>query len=499
MTISKREVKKVSAARGAVLVVAMRWTDRLIGLVSTLILARLLVPEDFGIVAMASVVVGLIDTLLDLGVGSALVQNRDAAREEFDTAWTLRILQAAVAALAIWLAAPFAADYFRDPRVLDVIRLMALTILIGGFENIGIVAFQKNMEFGKDFQFFFFRRLAGFSVTMVLAFVFQSYWAMVVGALSGRLAGVALSYWLHDYRPRLTLVRVAKLWSFSQWVLVRNLGVYGQMQLDKFLVGRRTDATTLGAYTLADEIASMPTTELLAPLGRVLFPVFVKVADDAEKLRAVFCKAIGVQSLFALPAGVGLALVAEDAVLFLLGEKWRIAIPMVQTLALISVFSALSHSSAYLLLALGQVRLQAMLAWLQLILLATLALVFFPEAGAMGIAYVRLATTALGLFVFVAFVLHYVKAVRLSDFVAHTWRPLFATGAMALVLSNIPRFEWLPNVGQLCLLIASGAMVYGLSIICTWRISGCAEGAETYLLEQVRMKERFFKLMRVSK
>ena len=250
----------------------MRWTDRLIGLASTLVLARLLLPDDFGIVAMASVVVGLIDTLLDLGVGSALIQNKDAAREEFDTAWTLRLMQAVLAAVSIWLLAPLAAEYFRDTRVLDVIRVMAFAILIGGFENIGIVAFQKNMEFGRDFQFFFFRRIAGFVVTIALAFWLHSYWAMVVGAIVGRIVGVAISYWLHDYRPRFSLVRLKEIWSFSQWILIRNLGDYGVMQVDKFLVGRRTDASTMGSYALADEIASMPSTELLAPLSRVLFP-----------------------------------------------------------------------------------------------------------------------------------------------------------------------------------------------------------------------------------
>ena len=112
MPISKREIKPVSVVRGALLVVGMRWTDRLIGFVSTLILARLLLPEDFGIVAMASIIVGLIATLLDLGVGSALIQNKHAAREEFDTAWTLRLMQAVFVALFIWLLAPFAAEYF---------------------------------------------------------------------------------------------------------------------------------------------------------------------------------------------------------------------------------------------------------------------------------------------------------------------------------------------------------------------------------------------------
>ena len=490
MSISDQEIKRVSVARGAVLVVGMRWTDRLIGLVSTLILARLLLPEDFGIVAMASIVVGLIDTLLDLGVGSALVQNKHAAREEFDTAWTVRLVQSAFVALLIWLAAPFAAEYFRDPRVLDVIRVMALTTLIGGFENIGIVAFQKNMEFGRDFQFFFFRRIAGFVVTIALAFLLQSYWAMVIGAVVGRTTGVVISYWLHDYRPSFSIVRLKQIWSFSQWILVGNIGSYGLMQIDKFLVGRRTDAATMGSYALADEIASMPTTELLAPLSRVLFPVFVNAANDSEKLRVAFCKAIGVQTLLALPAGVGLCMVASDVVPLLLGERWLQAIPLIQTLALISVFSALSYSSSYLLMTLGRVNLLAVAAWLRLGLLGFLVVIVFPEAGAQGIAHIRLATTALGFVFFVCMVLHYVEPLRLKDFIGHAWRPVLSTGIMAVSLSIFPRFDSLLLFVQVILSVAFGAGVYVCALMVLWRISGCCDGAETYLLEQLHVKDR---------
>ena len=497
MPISKRKIKPVSVVKGALLAVGMRWTDRLIGLVSTLILARLLLPEDFGIVAMASIIVGLIATLLDLGVGSALIQNKHAAREEFDTAWTLRLMQAGFVALFIWLLAPFAAEYFRDPRVLDVIRVMALTMLIGGFENIGIVAFQKNMEFGRDFQFFFFRRIPAFVVTIALAFWMHSYWAMVIGAIVGRTVTVGVSYLLHDYRPCFSMVRLKQIWSFSQWILVRNLGGYAQAELDKFLVGRRTDAATMGSYALADEIAAMPGNELLAPLGRVLFPAFVSVADDSERLRAMFCKAFGVQTLLALPASVGLVMVAGDAVPVLLGERWLSVIPLVQTLALIGAFSALTHSSSYVLLALGKVSLQALIFWLLLGVLVFLATIIFPDAGAQELAHIRLATSAFGLILFVALVSYYVEALRLSDFVKHAWRPVFSTGIMALVLSVLPRFEFLALILQLSLSIVLGIVIYTSAIIILWRTSGAQDGAETYLFEQMRLKDKIFKWLRV--
>ena len=499
MSISKREINRVSVAKGAVLVVGMRWTDRLIGLISTLILARLLLPEDFGIVAMASIVVGLIDTILDLGVGSALVQNRQAGRDDFDTAWTLRLLQSALVALLIFLSAPFAVEFFHDPRVFDVIRVMALTTLIGGFENIGIVAFQKNMEFGRDFQFFFFRRIAGFVVTIALAFLLQTYWAMVIGAVVGRLAGVALSYVMHDYRPKFSKASLRQIWSFSQWILVANLGSYGLKQIDKFLVGRRTDAATMGAYALADEIAAMPTTELLSPLSRVLFPVFVEAAENPERLRVAYCMALGTQSLIALPAGVGLCMIATDIVPLLLGDRWSQMIPLIRTLALISVFSALTYSASYLLMTLGKVNLLAFDAWIRLALMAILLLFAFPDAGAQGIAMIRLATTALGFVFFACLVLYYVKSIRLMDFLKNTWRPLLSTGIMACALSIFPRFDGLALFIQVLLSIAFGFAIYLCAILGFWRLSGCCDSAENYLLNKLGLKERFLVIMRCEK
>lgn len=488
MSFSNKPTRAVSVARGAVLVVTMRWTDRLIGIVSTLILARLLVPADFGIVAMASLVVALIDTLLDLGVNTALVQNREAKRDDFDTAWTLRLMQSTLAAVLIAIfGAPLAAEYFNDPRVVDVLRIMAITVLFSGFENIGIVAFQKNMEFGRDFRFFFLRRLAGFVITIALALWLHSYWAMVIGALGGRLVGVWLSYALHDFRPRLSLARIKQLWGFSQWILVRNLGAYGTHQLDKILVGRRTDAATLGAYSLADDIAAMPTGELLAPLGRVLFPAFVQAAHDPAELRRTYCLALGVQAIVALPAGVGLALVADTAVPLLLGEQWQAGIPLVQTLALLNVAIAMMHSSGYLLLTLGKVRLQAIFSWLQLGMLASMTLLAFPQAGAEGIANIRLAVSIVAMLAFLGMVVHAVPGLGWRHVLSNIWRPVFATGGMAAALIFISISPDVAPVLRLVVDVLVGGAVYSVLLLLFWFTQKMPLGAERYLLEKLHL------------
>ncbi len=209
--------------------------------------------------------------------------------------------------------------------------------------------------------------------------------------------------------------------------------------------------------------------------------------------------AVGAQSLLALPAGVGLCMIAGDIVPLLLGEKWLQAIPLIRTLALISVFSALTYSSAYLLITLGRVNLLAFEAWMRLALMAMLVMVAFPDAGAQGIAMIRLATTALGFVFFVCLVLYYVEVIRLMDFLRNTWRPLLSTAIMALALSVFPRLDGLALFAQVLVSIVVGAGVYLCAILFFWRLSGCCESAESYFLEKLCVKERLLKLMRCGK
>ena len=331
--------------------------------------------------------------------------------------------------------------------------------------------------------------------TISLALLLHSYWAMVLGAMTARVAGVGLSYWMHDFRPRFSLARFASLWSFSQWILVRNLGSYGAQQTDKLLVGRRADAGSLGAYTVADQISAMPTGELLMPLGRVLFPVFARAKGNPNELQRAFCLALGVQALVAVPAGVGLALVADLATALLLGEKWLEAIPFVQTLALTNVFLALTHSSGYLLLALGRVKLQAILSWAQFALLLALLLLVFPGGDAQSIAFVRLGVAALIVPLLLAMVLAAVPLVRIRDLIAHTYRPILATAVMGavLLLLDLPT-SW-PLWARLASEILTGVCMFTASVLLLWRLAKYRDGAERYLLNVLRFKHRLGRIM----
>lgn len=478
--------RSVSAALGALIVIAMRFTDRAIGVISTMILARILLPADFGIIAMSFVVVGLVDVLLDLGVAIVLVQKSHATQDDYDAAWTLRLIQSAIAALVVFAAAYPANNYFHDARVTSVIQVLALATFIAGFENIGIVTFQKRMEFGQEFRFFFAKRMAGFLATLIAALLLHSYWAMVIGTLVGRAVGVLLSYAMHPMRPRWQFAHIRSILSFSSWNLIRGIGAYLMDNLHRLLVGRRENASVMGAYSLASDITAIPTTELLAPMNRVLFPLLVAAKDSPQQFKDLFLRAIGVQALLGIPAGVGLALVAPELVRALLGERWMMAVPFVQIMGGTNVVTALMSSSGYVLLALGKANASAGYGWLQVAIFASLAVLLIPDGGALAIAQLRLGVAFVGLLIFVGVIRRQYPLWTRSDLLQSVWRPCLAAGVMALVLHALPAMSGLPALAALLLKGVLGAAIYAGALFVLWRLAGQPAGAESYLLAQAR-------------
>lgn len=462
----------------------MRWTDRLIGLISTIVLARLLLPEDFGIIAMASLAIGLVDVFLNLGVHVAIIQNREATQDHYNTAWTLRLIQTAIATFALLICSSLAADYFRDPRVEPVLQVLSFMLLLAGMENIGLVAFQKNMQFGAETKFLLIRRLSGFFITLAGAVLLRSYWALVIGTLASRAIGVALSYRMHPMRPKLSLSKFREIFGVSQWMLVRSVGFYFHDNLHRILVGRWFSATTLGGYTLGCEISSMPSDELLAPLNRVLFPAFAEVKGDSERLKRMFLLAQGVQILVAFPAAVGLVLVAPEAVFLLLGEKWMAVVPFVEVLALANIVYAMTTSGNYVLIVLGKIKFIALTTWMQVGLFAGIALTVLLGREAIDVAWLRLGIAGGGLWLSFYILIRAFPVVGWGDLLHTCMRPLLGVAAMGAVLTAVGPYLNLPIALVCAVKVVLGAVVYVGGVMLLWQVVGRPPGPEAYLLDK---------------
>jgi O-antigen/teichoic acid export membrane protein len=479
-----------SIARGIGWMLLFKLTERSLGILSTLVLVRLLAPADFGVVAMAQSVIVMVQLLAAFGFDVALIRDQSASEEHYHTAWTMNAaLGALITAIVVALAAPIAAFYGK-PELFWVVCALALASLFSGLENIGVVAFRKELRFRSEFGYQVSRKVVAIAVTLPLAFLFRSYWALVAGTLTSALAGTVMSYVVHPFRPRFCTAKARELLDFSRWLLVGNVIGFVRERSSDFFIGRLAGPAALGAYNVSYEISNLPTTELSAPINRALMPGFSAMAHDMAALRRTYLQAFGLLVFMAVPAAVGILALADYLVPVLLGARWLDAVPLVQMLAITGVFQALQSSSATALIATGHPKSVFSTNGLYAAVLILFLAVFVPARGAVGAA---LATAAAVVVATPVFLLHLRRhvGVLFIDLGRRLWRPFVAAAAMlVLVRWLLPAYTadmstW-SALGHLLggALAAGAAYLAGVSAL--WWLAGRPEGAEHAVLDHLR-------------
>ena len=292
-------------ALGAFWTIAFRIATRFIGIISTAILARLLVPADFGLVALAATSVALLNAFTEFGPEQYLISHQESGRDEYDTAWTLQICRGLSVAALMFIFAEEIAGFFDEPRLVDIVTFMSLGILVRSFANIGIVDFRKKLNFEKDFRMLLIPRLSSFFITIILAFILKNYWALVGGYIVGHIAHFITSYAMHHYRPRISLAAFGKVFRFSKWLFVNSTLQFLINKFDTFLIGRVLGPRILGLYSLSFEISTLATTELAAPIRRAILPGYSKVAHDLSAVRELYLDVFALSMMVTLPVAFG--------------------------------------------------------------------------------------------------------------------------------------------------------------------------------------------------
>lgn len=476
-------------ARGAAWMVLFRVFDRSIGIVSTVVLARLLLPADFGLVAMAMSVIALIEMATAFSFDIAVIQKKDPVRGHFDTAWTLNLLVAACGAGVTIAAAAPAAAFYGDARLTPVMLAIGAAWLLSGFENIGTVNFRREMNFSAEFRLLAAKRVVTFVVTMCTAVLLGSYWTLVIGMAAGRLTGVVLSYALHPYRPRLSLAHARELFSFSGWMLVSNLAMVLLSRVPHFAVGRAFGAQALGAYTVGSEIANLPHTELVAPINRAMFPGYARLTDDTVRFRKTCIDATAAIFQLVVPLSIGVALMASQVVRILLGQQWQEAVPVIQILSFAGAVSALTANNMSAYQALGKPRLCTVTLIVRMLCLFV-AFAFLMRYGVIGIAFAEVVGALGSLFVSVP-ILARVLGVSPRTYLLILVRPLLAGALMGWLIhlalpahglesSLLEALAWLA-VGSLI-----GALAYPTFVAALWWLAGRPDSIERQLLDKLR-------------
>lgn len=480
-------------AKGAAWMVGFKLVERSIGLISTIILARLLEPGDFGLVAMANAFLSLLLLLTSFSFDVALIQKQDADRHLYDTAWTFNVIFGVLLALTLAITAIPLAQFYNEVRLEKILYLLALSTLLGGFSNIGPVAFRKNLQFHKEFYFLLAKKLMGFTVCMILAFTLRNYWALVWGTFAGRLLEIMLSYRVHPYRPRFCLSGRRELFGFSMWLFVNNTIFFAYHRMADFIISKILGSHTLGVYTIAYELSNLPTTELVAPINRAVLPGYSKIAHDPIALRQGFINVLSMIALCAVPAGVGITLVAEPLVVVILGDKWLETIPLVKILALSGVLIALQNNASVIYNATGKPQYMTVIVVLHVIALFTPLLIFLLQKhGTIGVAEAYLYSNIIILPINYSIAMRLINANFLQIF-SVLWRPLISSIIMLLLSENLASFLSFNELNKnsliyLAIFIVSGIFVYTISILGCWLISFRPDGAENFIFKNITPK-----------
>lgn len=484
MTEAAPDSVLAKTAGGAGWMIGFRLVTRLLGLASTLILVRILGPGDFGLVALASSFAQAVDAFANLSPHEAVIRDRSPDRAMYDTAFTMSFLRGLLTALIIVAGAWPAAAFFHEPRMAPVLLALAAATLIGSVENIACVDFIRSFAFRKEFQLWTIPRVFQVAGTIGFAMLWPTYWALVFGIITSRLLRTALSYAMRPYLPRLTLQAWRRITGFTIWSWAIYMVAMLRDRVDTVLVGRFFSPASVGVYALGGEIASLPTSELVDPLCRACFPGFSQLRHGGLGVAQTYLRLLAATATLVLPAGVGIAMVADPLVRVAFGEKWLAAIPIVQVIGIGATIAAFGNISSTLFSAYAMLRTMFFISLTGGLFRAGLMVALVPGGTLLTAALVATAVGACEQATTIGIAMSRFH-VRPADLLRAVWRSVLGVaimgGALAwlgLGLVPVRQAPWSHMLGT----AGVGALVYVAVIGLAWVAAGRPEGPERDLL-----------------
>ncbi len=395
------------------------------------------------------------------------------------------MLRGLAIALILLLSSHWVSQYYEQPALENVLSWLAITTLLNGFYNIGVADFRRMMDFRKDFLLWVPPRLFGTLVTIIVAFWLRNYWALVVGLIARVTGLVVLSYAMHPLRPRFSIAGWAELFHFSKWLSLYNVVVFISGGCAAFTLGRLMGPASIGVYGLANEVSSLPLTEISGPIRRALYPAFAQVMHDGrEKLRGVFVRGLATTLCLTLPVTVIISVLAKPIVLFALGPNWVDAIPIVQILVIFASIELCTQQVPQAQIVLGSVRSLALASLAILILRIVAVVVLTTYAGLSGTAWAMVIVSTIQAPVFFRLVMHELK-ITVADIFRAVWRTVLATAAMAAsawIVGDFLLSKPLPYQADAIIVAVTSAFIYLACHTLLWILAQKPNGVERELL-----------------
>ena len=450
--------------------VAVKILNRVFGTFVSIILARILIPEDFGLVAIGMLFISFFKIFTEVGFKQALINNDcDRSNDIYHTAWTIEIIRGFSIFVLILFFSPAITRYFDKPSALQIIQVLSIVPLIHGFTNIKLIHLQKELSFRKLFVYELTGIISPMFITIPLAISFKNAWALVFGTIAGELVMVIASYILVEGRLKILLRKshLLKLFKFGKWVFAGSIISYIAMELDTYVAAKVFTLSEMGIYTMAFSLSSKPIIELGKAISKVLFPAFSKIKNQKKRVLNAYIKSSLILFYIITPLSIGLFLVANDFVYVILGEKWLPAAPIIKILSLATFFRSLALPSGGLFFGVGKPQLLFILTLTRAVSLVGM-LVAYNLHYQLDLITVANAVLFSNIIVFITnyiLVVHYF-GISILRFVGN-YLFLFIS-LLALLFSVITVIHYIESgVLRLILSICVGALVYVAFVIKT--------------------------------
>lgn len=382
--------------------VATSLAGRFVSMLSLVVLARLLVPADFGMVALAVVVTSTAGLLASAGMGSALIASRADDRVATTHATVLNGGVGLVLTVVVAATAGPLADALGDERIAPLIVVLSPVLLLDTLAVVPEARLMKAIMFGRRAACHISAAVVQAGVAVALAVTGAGVWSLVAGHLAGAATRLLVSLLLTPRRTERGRVRwdasVARdLVGFGGTATVTTLVRHAYSNLDNVIVGRVLGTQALGFYSQAFTVTNLPVQSVSQVTNSVLMPVYTRIREDRLRLAEAYHASFRLVGTISLPMAVGLLLTAPDAIPGLLGDNWGPAVPVLQGLALMAIFRPLSGTTSPLFLAIRRPGLNLATAVVQGVIMLPLALVLV-RYGAVGVAWAVSSAFAIGMF-----------------------------------------------------------------------------------------------------
>lgn len=452
------------AFQGGLWVISTRFGLRIIDFIRLIILARILSPSDFGIMGIALLSLTILDTFSRTGFNAALIQKQKDPETFLNTAWTISIIRGTVISLLLFIGAPLIGIFFNSHASVNIIRIVGLCSFIGSFNNIGIVYFDKELDFRKKSILNISATVISFFVTVISAVILRNVFTLVIGTLVSTITTIIMSYILSSFRPRLELKcdKASDLWSFGKWILGSNILVFLLNQGDDILVGRILGAKMLGFYQMAYKISNLPATMITSTISQVSFSAYSKLQYSTDKLRYAYLSVLEIITFISFPLAGIIIILAPDLVSVILGDQWLTIILPLQILTFWGLIRSIGASTGAVFQAIGRPKIITILTSIKLLILIILIIPFTIKWGITGTSIAVVITSLFSNPMAIYATIRILKC-GLWDFIQNLIYPLIGTIFMAAVYP-LKHIVSMNPVIELIILLLIAIILYILAI-----------------------------------